>query len=424
MSVGDCGMMHAERVQEGKPQRSFRCFPSICRGLKQEIVIDPKPPVQSRRRWRGKQGDMTMKDFKLQVEYLSPSELKKYKNNARKHDVEDLEAIMQSIRDFGFNDPIGIWGKAKTIVEGHGRLLAALELGLDKVPVIRLDHLNSEQRKAYALAHNRTAELSEWDEAIKKSELKAIKSYDMRDYGFGASDLLEFYSDAEEAEEDDDPADDDDSGYYGDERERNFNATNFDEYDATRTEGRYDMPILEPVDYVPDHLIGFNYVKTSDDFAATVHFYIDDYQFERIWNRPEDYMGVLHQFAAVMTPNFSVYLDMPEAAKIWNTFRARLLGQMMQDYGMTVIPIVYWSDERSFEYCFDGLPVGGTLSVNNIINSGDEGIELWKAGMDELIRRKKPKRIILYGTGRTVDYDFGDIEVITYQNSVTDRMRA
>ena len=109
-----------------------------------------------------------MKDFKLQVEYLSPSELKKYKNNARKHDVEDLEAIMQSIRDFGFNDPIGIWGKAKTIVEGHGRLLAALELGLDKVPVIRLDHLNSEQRKAYALAHNRTAELSVWDEAIKK----------------------------------------------------------------------------------------------------------------------------------------------------------------------------------------------------------------------------------------------------------------
>lgn len=362
-----------------------------------------------------------MKDFKLSIEYMSPSELKKYKNNARKHDVEDLEAIMQSIRDFGFNDPIGIWGKAKTIVEGHGRLLAALELGLETVPVIRLDHLNSEQRKAYALAHNKTAELSEWDEALKKSELKAIKSYDMRDYGFVASDLLEFYSDAEEADE---TEDEDDDGYYGDERERNFNATNFDEYDATRTEGRYDMPLLEPVDYIPDHLIGFNYVKTSEDFGATVHFYIDDYQFERVWNNPHDNIERLRNFAAVMTPNFSIYRDMPEAIKIWNTYRARLLGQIMQDCGLIVIPIVYWSDERSFDYVFDGLPAGGTLSVNNIINSGDEGLELWSAGMDELIKRKQPKRIILYGTGRKTDYDFKDIEVITFRNSVTDRMRA
>ena len=359
----------------------------------------------------------------LEIEYVSPDSLKPYKNNARKHEAEDVEAIMQSIKDFGFNDPIGVWGKANNIVEGHGRLLAAQELGLDKVPIIHLDHLSNEQRRAYALAHNKTAELSEWDEALKKSELKAIKSYDMRDYGFSALDLLDFDDDEDEPEEDEEDEEDDD-GYYGDERERNFNSTNFDEYDATRVEGRYDMPMLEPVDYVPDHLIGFNYVKTSDDYDATVHFYIDDYQFERVWNAPNEYIDKLSKFAAVMTPNFSIYRDMPEAIKIWNTYRARLLGQIMQDYGLIVIPIVYWSDERSFDYVFDGLPVGGTLSVNNIINSGDEGLEIWKAGMDELIKRKQPKRIILYGTGRKVDYDFKDIEVVTFRNSVTDRMRA
>ena len=120
---------------------------------------------------------MPMKKTTLAIEYVSPESLKPYKQNARKHEDDDVEAIIQSIEDFGFNDPIGVWGKQNTIVEGHGRLIAAQRIGLETVPIIHLDHLNSEQRRAYALAHNRTAELSEWDEAMKASELKAIKSY-------------------------------------------------------------------------------------------------------------------------------------------------------------------------------------------------------------------------------------------------------
>ena len=355
---------------------------------------------------------MRRKEHRLTIEYIDPSLLKPYKNNARKHADEDVEAITESIEEFDFNDPIGIWGKDNLIVEGHGRQLAAIRAGLKEVPCIRLDHLTAEQRRAYALAHNRTAELSEWDEALKAAELRTIKNLDMSSFGF---DLSHLYDEEEEDEEDE--------GYYGDERERNYNSTNFQEYDETRTEGRYDMPVLTAVDYVPDHLIGFNYAKTSTDYAATIHFYIDDYQFERVWNDPQLYIDRLQKFAACMTPNFSIYRNMPEAIKIWNTYRARLLGQIMQDCGITVIPIVYWSDERSFEYCFDGLPEQATLSVNTIINSGEEGIEMWKAGMDELIARKNPKRIILYGTGRRIDYDFGDIETVYFQNSVTDRMR-
>ena len=111
---------------------------------------------------------------KLKIEYIPVGELKPYKKNARKHDEEDVNAIAKSIKEFGFDDPIGIWGDDNTIVEGHGRLLAAKKLGMETVPVIRLDHLTDEQRRAYALAHNRTAEMSVWDDPTKALELMDI----------------------------------------------------------------------------------------------------------------------------------------------------------------------------------------------------------------------------------------------------------
>ena len=111
----------------------------------------------------------------LQIVYLSPHDLTPYERNARKHGVEDVEQIKESIRLDGFNDPIGIWGDKNLIVEGHGRQLAAIELGLDKVPCIRLDHMTDTQRRDYAIRHNRTAELSEWDKAKLSVEKAALE---------------------------------------------------------------------------------------------------------------------------------------------------------------------------------------------------------------------------------------------------------
>lgn len=125
-----------------------------------------------------------MEQVRLQIEYLPIGKLKAYKNNARKHETEDVSAIESSIEEFNFNDPIGIWGEKNIIVEGHGRLLAAKKAGLKEVPVIRLDHLTDEQRRAYALAHNRTAELSVWDDALLASELDNILDIDMSAFGF------------------------------------------------------------------------------------------------------------------------------------------------------------------------------------------------------------------------------------------------
>ena len=123
--------------------------------------------------------------MQLKIEYLPVTELKPYENNARKHAEADVEAIKKSIEEFGFNDPIGIWHD--TIVEGHGRLLAAQELEMAEVPVIRLDHMTDEERRAYALAHNKTAELSEWDFEMLDTELEDIFDIDVSQFGFDIS---------------------------------------------------------------------------------------------------------------------------------------------------------------------------------------------------------------------------------------------
>jgi DNA modification methylase len=120
----------------------------------------------------------------LKIEYLPVSELKPYERNARKHRDMDVDAIVKSIEKFGFDDPIGIWSADNLIVEGHGRLMAAKKLGMKTVPCIRLDHLTDEQRRAYALAHNKTAENSEWDLDILPEELESIVDIDMSAFGF------------------------------------------------------------------------------------------------------------------------------------------------------------------------------------------------------------------------------------------------
>ena len=136
--------------------------------------------------------------MKLQVEYVDINSISPYERNARAHGKDDVKAIKKSIEEFGFNDPIGVWNNQ--IVEGHGRLLAAKELGMEQVPIIRLDELTDEQRKAYALAHNKTAELSDWDFDMLAAELQDLNDIDMSAFGFDIDKFVEEQSEIIEDE--------------------------------------------------------------------------------------------------------------------------------------------------------------------------------------------------------------------------------
>ena len=119
---------------------------------------------------------------KLKIEYVDINSIKPYKKNAKLHPQEQIEQIKKSIEQFGMDDPIGIW--KDEIVEGHGRLIACQELGLAEVPIIRLDHLTDEERKAYTLAHNKLTMNSDFDLDILNDELMNFDIIDMSDFGF------------------------------------------------------------------------------------------------------------------------------------------------------------------------------------------------------------------------------------------------
>ena len=123
--------------------------------------------------------------MKLKIEYVPIGSIKPYKNNAKLHPKEQIEQIKKSMQEFGNIDPIGIWNGE--IVEGHGRYLAAKALQFETVPVIRLDELTDEQRKAYALVHNKLTMNSDFDLDILSAELDDIFDIDMSDFGFDLS---------------------------------------------------------------------------------------------------------------------------------------------------------------------------------------------------------------------------------------------
>ena len=126
--------------------------------------------------------------MELKIEYVKTEELKPYANNAKIHTAEQIEQIKDSIKEFGMNDPIAIW-KNNEIIEGHGRLIACLELGIEDVPVIRLDELTDEQRRAYMLVHNQLTMNTGFDLDVLKEELDDIVGIAMDEYGFDIGEI-------------------------------------------------------------------------------------------------------------------------------------------------------------------------------------------------------------------------------------------
>ncbi len=339
----------------------------------------------------------------MNIIYKNIDEIKPYKFNAR-NNKKAVKFVENSIKNFGMKVPIVI-DTNNIVVCGHTRLQALKNLGIKNVPCIIADDLTEQQIKAYRLADNKVAEKASWDFKLLDMEFEGLANdFDMSDFGFDFN--VKEKRQANKNQE-----------------MKTVKTYNMLDFDAERTEGDYDMPLLEPCNYIPDKWIGFNYAMNTADYDAGIHFYLDDYQFERVWTSPQRYIEILSNYAAVMTPSYSVYMDMAESLKIWNVFRSRLLGQMMQDNGLKVIPIVYWADERSYKYCFDGLPVNSTLSVYTVGIKDKDVWNIWRAGMDELIKRKKPKMLLLYGNGNVPDYDFGKIKVIPIKNEVTERMK-
>ena len=127
-------------------------------------------------------------------------------------------------------------------------------------------------------------------------------------------------------------------------------------------------------------------------------FFVDDYQFIRLWNDPDRYMPMLQQFRYVLTPDFSLYTDFPKALQIWNHYRKHWIGAYMQMYGIDVIPTIAWSTPESFEWCFDGELTNGIVAVSSVgIMNSRRKKELFMTGYNEMLSRLSPETILFYG---------------------------
>ena len=328
----------------------------------------------------------------MKIEMLKVKDLKPYKKNAKKHPKKQIERIANSIEQFGFNDPIAIC-KDNVVISGHGRLEAMKQLGYAEVPCIRLDHLTDEERKAYTLAHNKVAE-SEWDYSLLDDEINSITEFDMGDFGFEFVDTEKNKADTQKKVE----------------NILNIGKANFPGV------GKYDIPQLEPIHENEigeiKEWIGFNYVLSdTEPEGKAVHFFIDDYQFTRIWNNPEKYMEKLARYEAVLTPDFSPYSDMPLATQIFNHYRKHWVGKLMQEYGVKVIPTIRASrDERSLDFYLDGEPKGGVVCISSMWTSDDDAREYFKREYETMRKTLKPEKIYVYGN--EVEDLKGNIEYI------------
>lgn len=163
--------------------------------------------------------------------------------------------------------------------------------------------------------------------------------------------------------------------------------------------GTFDIPVLSSEHSKTTDFIGWNYARSCKcPEAKGLHFFVDDYQFSRVWTNPDQYLDLLRHFKTVCTPDFSMYTDFPVAIQIYNHYRKHWLGAYWQQNGITVIPTIGWVDRASFDWCFDGEPVGADVAVSSVgTQASPKSRQLFMDGYNEMLQRLHPERVFFYG---------------------------
>ena len=174
-------------------------------------------------------------------------------------------------------------------------------------------------------------------------------------------------------------------------------------------DGRWNIPIIpkfqeKPGDFDDLLLIGFDKTSTDEQKhnARMVHFFLYDYRFERVWEKPDTVLEKLRPYRAVLSPDFSMYLEMAPVLQLYNVFRNRWCGAYWASQGLRVVPTVNWGNETTFDFCFAGIEKGGVVAVSTYMASAHDNRcdqkEWFLTGYREMLRRIEPEKIICYHT--------------------------
>jgi len=159
------------------------------------------------------------------------------------------------------------------------------------------------------------------------------------------------------------------------------------------SEGAWGMPGLGAIQKTDAKTMKpFSFKGESDG----VHFFVEDFTLNRCWNRVEYYGEKFKDFEIVLTPDFSLFTDMPKALQVFNVYRNRYIGRYWQEMGLTVAPSVSWAKKDTFDFCFEGIPKNSVVAIST---QGVKNKGLFFAGFEKMIELS-PVQILVYGTSR------------------------
>lgn len=165
--------------------------------------------------------------------------------------------------------------------------------------------------------------------------------------------------------------------------------------------GELEMPALKPQQALPNKLVPFSkaMAKSFTDRNCWICFYEHDIKFMRLWRHPEKYLPKMLEFNGIISPDFSMYRNMPAILQYWSCFMGRAIAHRYQADGGIVIPNVRLSDERSHRYCLDGLPRNSTIAIgtHGCIKRVEDRLHTTMS-VREAVRRLSPVRIVVYGS--------------------------
>ena len=162
--------------------------------------------------------------------------------------------------------------------------------------------------------------------------------------------------------------------------------------------GKEEIPCVKTSKLLPEKVIPFSKAINSKSYDSWVHFYEHDEVFERLWRTPKKYLPIIKKFKGIISPDFSLYYDMPLVLQKWNTYRGKALACWFQSNGIEVIPNVRWGDERTFKLSILGVEKHKTIAVSThgCIKSVDDR-NRFISGFDYAVKKLKPKDIVIYG---------------------------
>lgn len=162
--------------------------------------------------------------------------------------------------------------------------------------------------------------------------------------------------------------------------------------------GKYSFPVIRKQNIDVEKIKFLSYTNTKkndvDNKDKTIHFFTYDWKFKNVYENPDEELEKLSQYFCLLSPDFSIFTNMPKALQIESVFKNRWCGAYWQSKGLKVIPTVSWGDEKTFEFCFDGIEEGTIVAVCTYYRENCE--EEFMLGYNEMLKRIKPSVVLCY----------------------------